>query len=201
MNRSRSKAYRISIIGLLTALIIVQSFVPMVGYISLGTVSITTIHLTVIIGAIMLGTSGGVELGLIWGITSLIVAFTTPADPLSLLLFRNPIIAIVPRVMTGLVAGLIFNQIRPSVRTGAIGSVKMVFSGIAGALTNTLLVIAFTWLFYASKAATIVGNGASSANLGWVMIAMLGVNAIAEAIAAGIVTPLLGQALVRFRRD
>lgn len=201
MNRTRSKAYRISTLGLLTALIIVQSFVPMIGYISFGGVSITTIHLTVIIGAVMLGTSGGAELGLIWGITSLIVAFTRPADPLSLLLFHNPIIAIVPRLMTGVVAGLIFNQIRPGMRTGTVGSIKMIFAGIAGALTNTLLVIAFTWLFYASKAATLVGNGASSANLGWIMIAMLGVNAIAEAIAAGIVTPLLGQALVRFRRD
>ncbi|WP_127849524.1 ECF transporter S component [Lacticaseibacillus hulanensis] len=201
MNRSRSKAYRISIIGLLTALIIVQSFVPMIGYISLGAVSITTIHLTVIIGAVMLGTSGGAELGLIWGITSMIVAYTTPADPLSLLLFRNPIIAIVPRVMTGVVAGLIFNQIKSSQKTGSVGTIKMIFSGIAGALTNTALVIAFTWLFYASKAATLVGNGASSANLGWVMMAMLGVNAIAEAIAGGIVTPLLGQALIRFRRD
>nr|WP_263849210.1 ECF transporter S component [Lacticaseibacillus sharpeae] len=70
MNRTRSKAYRISTLGLLTALIIVQSFVPMIGYISFGGVSITTIHLTVIIGAVMLGTSGGAELGLIWGITS-----------------------------------------------------------------------------------------------------------------------------------
>nr|WP_263849211.1 ECF transporter S component [Lacticaseibacillus sharpeae] len=112
---------------------------------------------------------------------------------MSLLLFHNPIIAIVPRLMTGVVAGLIFNQIRPGMRTGTVGTIKMIFAGIAGALTNTLLVIAFTWLFYASKAATLVGNGASSANLGWIMIAMLGVNAIAEAIAAGIVTPLLGR--------
>lgn len=200
MNRSRSKAYRISIIGILTALILVQSYVPLIGYISLGTVSITTIHLTVIIGAMMLGTSGGVEMGLIWGLTSLLVAYTTPADPLSLLLFRNPIIAIVPRVMTGLVAGLIFNQIQASKRTGVVGTIKMAVAGVAGALTNTLLVIGFTWLFYASKASTLVGNGASSANLGWVMMALLGVNAIAEAVAAGIVTPMLGQALIRFRR-
>lgn len=196
----RSSAYNVSVMGILTALLIMQALVPMFGYIRITPgIAITTMHLTVIIGAVVLGTRSGATLGLIWGIISMTVAYVAPGDPLSLLLFRNPIIAIVPRVLCGLVAGLIFNQVGRGGERRHL-TARMVTAGIAGALTNTLFVIGFTWLFYAQRAASIVGNGADSHNLGFVLIAMLGVNAVAEAIAAAIVTPLLGRALIRFRR-
>ena len=78
-------------------------------------------------------------------------------------------------------------------------TIKMVIAGVAGALTNTLLVIGFTWLLFASKAAQIV-PGANATNLGWLLITALAINAVAEAVLGGIVTPILGQALLRFRR-
>lgn len=64
-----SSAYKISILAILTALLMIQSFVPMVGYIYIlpGLPGVTTMHLTVIIGAIILGTRGGATLGAIWG--------------------------------------------------------------------------------------------------------------------------------------
>lgn len=198
MNRKNSAAYRVSIMGILTALLLLQAFVPMFGYIRItGGVAITTMHLTVITAAVVLGTRSGVMMGLIWGIISLTVAWTVPSDPMTILLFRNPIIAIVPRVLVGLVAGLLANSLRKHVPE----TVRLMLAGVGGALTNTALVIAFTWLFYASKAAPLIGHGASSQNLGWVMIAVLGVNAIAEAIAAGLIIPILGRALLRLRRN
>lgn len=200
MRQRRSSAYRLSIMSLLVALIILQSSLPMVGYISLGGISITTLHLTVITGAVVLGTGYGTALGAVWGLSSFIMAFVRPSDVLTILLFRNPIIAFVPRILAGLVAGLLFNQLLPKVRTGLGGSIKMSLAGICAALTNTLLVVGFTWIFYASKAATMIGHGANASNFGFVMLAMLGVNAVAEVIMAGVVTPILGQALIRFRR-
>ncbi|KRM87826.1 ECF transporter S component [Lacticaseibacillus thailandensis] len=200
MRRRRSSAYRISIMSLLVALIILQSALPMVGYISLGGISITTLHLTVIVGAVVLGTSYGTALGAVWGLSSWIMAFVRPSDVLTILLFRNPIIAFLPRILAGLVAGVLFNQLLPRVRTGVGGSIKMAIAGIGAALTNTLLVVALTWVFYASKAAALIGHGANTSNFGWVMLALLGVNAIAEVIMAGVITPILGQALIRFRR-
>lgn len=198
MNRKKSAAYRVSIMGILTALLILQAFVPMFGYIRItGGVAITTMHLTVIIAAVVLGTRSGVMMGLIWGIISMTVAYTVPSDPMTILLFRNPIIAIVPRVMVGFVAGTIASGLQK--RVGE--TLRFALAGVGGALTNTILVIGFTWLFYASRAAVLVGHGASSQNLGWIMIAVLGVNAIAEAIAAGLVIPILGRALLRLRRN
>ncbi|KRK71693.1 ECF transporter S component [Lacticaseibacillus nasuensis] len=197
----KSSAYTISILGILGALIILQAYIPMVGYIRIipGLPAISTIHLTVILGGVILGVRGGATLGLLWGCISLLKAYTSAADPVTLLLFQNPIIAIVPRIMVGVVAALIFNHIASKTRTGLGGTIKMVLAGIAGALTNTLLVIAFTWLLFASQAGKVV-HGANASNLGWLLIASLAVNAIAEATMAGIVTPILGQALLRFKR-
>ncbi|MDM7532047.1 ECF transporter S component [Lacticaseibacillus paracasei] len=197
----RGKAYNIAIIGILGALIILQAYIPMVGYVQIFPAwpAISTIHLTVIIGGIVLDYGGGASLGLLWGLTSLIRAYTSATDPVTLLLFRNPIIAIVPRVMVGLVAAFIFHQLFKKKQTPLAQTVKMVFAGVVGALTNTLLVIGFTWLMFASKAAQIV-PGADATNLGWLLMTALAINAVAEALLGGIVTPILGHALLRFRR-
>ena len=52
----RGKAYNIAIIGILGALIILQAYIPMVGYVQIFPAwpAISTIHLTVIIGGIVL---------------------------------------------------------------------------------------------------------------------------------------------------
>lgn len=178
-----------------------QAYIPMVGYVQIFPAwpAISTIHLTVIIGGIVLGYGGGASLGLLWGLTSLIRAYTSAADPVTLLLFRNPIIALVPRVMVGLVAAFVFHQLFKRHQSTLAQTIKMVIAGVAGALTNTLLVIGFTWLLFASKAAQIV-PGANATNLGWLLITALAINAVAEAVLGGIVTPILGQALLRFRR-
>lgn len=197
----KSNTYDIAIIGVLGALIIMQAYIPMVGYITILPVlpAISTIHLTVILGGVLLGVRGGAGLGLLWGSISLIKAYTSATDPMTLLLFQNPVIAIVPRVMVGIVAGLIFNHIAAGVRTGFGATIKLIAAGVAGALTNTSLVIGFTWLFFAQNAGRVVA-GASATNLGWVLIATLGVNAIAEATMAAIVTPVLGQVLLGLRK-
>ncbi len=187
----------ISLMGIFGALIILQAYIPMVGYIRIFPAwpAISTIHLTVILGGVLLGIPGGAGLGLLWGVISLIKAYTSATDPMTLLLFQNPIIAIVPRVMVGIVAAAVFNLLAPKVKTGLGATVKLVAAGILGALTNTGLVIGFTWIFFASRATQVVA-GADSANLGLLLMAAFGINAIAEAAMAGIVTPILGRVLL-----
>lgn len=75
----------------------------------------------------------------------------------------------------------------------------MSVAGVCGALTNTSLVIALTWVFFANNANAVV-KGADGSNLGWSLIGALAINAIAEALLAGILVPILGQALLRFKR-
>lgn len=197
----KSSAYTISIIGILGALIILQAYVPMIGYIRIIPLlpAISTIHLTVILGGVLLGVKGGAGLGAFWGCISLIKAYTDATDPVTILLFRNPIIAIVPRIMVGVVAALIFNHIAKAHQHDVIGTVKMILAGVCGALTNSGLVIIFTWILFANRANAVVA-GADATNLGWLLMGALAINMVAEAVMAGIVIPILGRVLLRFKR-
>ncbi|KRM20976.1 ECF transporter S component [Latilactobacillus graminis] len=198
MTHKNSSAYTISIMAILTAFLIIQSFIPMVGYINIipGLPAVTTIHLTVIIGAVILGTRQGTILGLIWGIIALFRAYTSPGDPLSLLIFQNPIIAILPRVMAGMIAGYTFEHLYQTKirKTGA-----MVFAGVFGALANTVLVILLTRVLYGHQAAGMYHTDPT--HLIMVMLGFVALNAVMEAVLAAIVTPLVATPLLRFKRS
>ena len=51
--------------GILSALIIVMTVVPYTGYINYGLVEITTLHIVVAVGAVMLGWQYGAVLGFV----------------------------------------------------------------------------------------------------------------------------------------
>ncbi|WP_461226536.1 ECF transporter S component [Lacticaseibacillus suihuaensis] len=197
----KNSSYMISVMGVFGALIILQAYIPMIGYIRLFPMwpAISTIHLTVILGGVLLGVRGGAGLGLLWGVVSLIKAYTGATDPMTLLLFQNPVIAIVPRVAVGVVAALVFAALSQAADNRRSAGLKMSLAGICGALTNTLLVIAFTWLFFAGRANAVV-PGANAQNLGWLLITAFAINAVAEAAMAAVVTPLLGLVLTDAKR-
>lgn len=197
MTHKNSSAYTISIMAILTAFLIIQSFIPMVGYINIipGLPAVTTIHLTVIVGAVILGTRQGAILGLIWGLISLFRAYTSPGDPLSLLIFQNPIIAILPRLMAGMMAGFTFQHLYQTKirKTGA-----MALAGIFGALINTILVIGLTRVLYGHQAAGMYHTDPT--HLIIVMLGVVALNAVMEATLAAVVTPLVATPLMRFKR-
>lgn len=198
MGKSRSTAFEVSILALLTALLILQVYIPIVIP---GGLQVTTVHITVALGAIILGTRDGAILGLIWGLLSLFRAFTSPSGPLTILLFTNPVIAIIPRVMVGVVAGLLFSFLFK--KTKLNHTLSLGLTGLASALTNTLLVVIFTLIFFQGRPNALYGAANASGshtNLIVFIFALLGINAVLEVIASGILVPLIGTPLLRFRK-
>ena len=65
------KVLDMSLAGIFTAIILMMSTIPFLGYIPLGFMNATIIHVPVIIGAIVLGPKYGAWLGLVFGLTSL----------------------------------------------------------------------------------------------------------------------------------
>lgn len=63
--------------GLLTGLMVVMAFTPL-GYIPLGFMNATTMHIPVILGACLFGPKMGAVLGGLFGVTSVIRATLTP---------------------------------------------------------------------------------------------------------------------------
>ncbi|WP_054746352.1 ECF transporter S component [Amylolactobacillus amylophilus] len=106
--------FNLTLIAIFTAIIFLQAFVPNLGYIVIVPTlpAITTIVLTVSIGGSLLGPCQGAILGLIWGLISLYMAYTRATDPITLLLFQNPVIAVVPRALVGVLSGLVAQALK-----------------------------------------------------------------------------------------
>ena len=166
--------------GILCALIIVMTIVPYTGYISYGLVEITTLHIVVAVGAVILGWQYGAVLGFVWGVTCILRALTNPLwAP-----FVNPMVSLVPRVLVGMVAGFAaqgFRKLR--LRSGLVASL----SAAAATLTNTVLVLSALKLFSA------VLTGVPL--LGTIYATLIGVNGSIELVAAVILVPVIVAAI------
>ena len=194
MNTQKNKTYRIAILGILSAFIIIQTFVPFLGNIPIPPLNPTITHITVIVAAFVLSTKDGMLVGLVWGLARMVKAYTLPASPLDLLLWTNPVIAVVPRVMVGLVAGLVFHAFLKRKQE----KVGMVTAAVLGSLTNTVLVLGFIALFYGNEYATALNVDPS--NLLKVLAGIVATNGIGEAVAAGLIAPFIATALMKVRR-
>ena len=185
MMATRSKAYRLTLRAILMAIIFIQGMVPFLGFIPLGVVNLTLIHITVIITAVTLGTADGMFVGLVWGLTTFIRAWTSPS-PLDQLVFTNPLVSVLPRVLVGLVAGVTFTLIYKRFKRVFVASAA---AAALGTLTNTVLVLGLMGLLHTNSVASHFGTS-PSALLG-VLVAIVISNGIPEIIAAVIITPLL----------
>ena len=135
---------RIVVTGILGGIIILQSLVQILGYppIPIPPGNATTIQITVIIGAILEGPIVGLILGFIFGLSSFLLDASG--------LFKNPFIAILPRLFIGPVAYYAYILLRRwSEPLGLAGA------GVIGSLTNTVLVLAALILFGLLTAAVI----------------------------------------------
>lgn len=102
----------IAIDGLFIAIILVLSLVPYLGFIQIGAISATILPIPVILGAALLGARRGLLYGVVFGVSSFLIAIMrgTAGDAL----FVDPLISIVPRVAFGIILALfsaiLFNE-------------------------------------------------------------------------------------------
>ena len=68
---SYQKTKKMVIMAIFIAIIIIQTLVPILGFIPLGIMNATIIHVTVAIGAILLGAKEGAGLGFVFALGSM----------------------------------------------------------------------------------------------------------------------------------
>lgn len=120
---------KIVIAGVLGAIAILLG-VTRLGYIPVPTAAgnATIMHIPAVIGGIMEGPLVGLLIGLIFGVSSFFNA-TVP-------MFKDPLVAILPRLFIGVVAFLVYVGLRRFNQYVAIG-----VAGFLGSMTNTILVL------------------------------------------------------------
>lgn len=182
----RAKIRRLTRRTMFLVLIILQDLIPFIGNIPIGPLSLTTLPVTVAVIAALFGPLEGCLAGTAWGLLTFIRAFVYPSSALAPLIFTNPLISVVPRLLAGLLAGWVFWLIKKSHKFGLAASC----AGIISSLTNTVLVLGGIYLF-ANTPQVAAGYHVSQANLGVALAAIVGTNGIAEMVLAGVLTPLI----------
>lgn len=177
---------RIAYLGVLIAVIVVLAAVPQIGFIQIPPLSLTIVHIPVIIGAIALKGNAGIILSLAFGIASWVVASTRGAA--TDLLFMNPLVSVVPRVLFGIVlTGLVTAMGKVSIRD----TFKNSIIALVGSLVHSLIV-----LFALMVSIGLTSNNLFSLdNWGLLFGAFFALNVIGEAVASVIITVPVVKAL------
>ena len=148
--QKRPNVRRITIVGILSALTLALSLIPQIGYITIPGLGlqITIVHIPVIIAGIIEGPVVGAFVGLIFGLSSLYTALTSPL-PIAFA-FLNPLVSILPRIFIGVVAWYVWRAMTTVTKDKA----RPVSIGIAaamGTVTNTIGVLGMIWILYAKR--------------------------------------------------
>lgn len=199
-------------LALFSALIMLLATVPYIGYIKVPFLAIqaTTIHIPVIVGSILLGPKAGAFLGAVFGLTSLINNTTQPGitsfcfspfiqmgeglggSPLAL------IICFVPRILCGVIPHYVFHGVQKLTKDpGRTRKRSLLLAGVAGSMTNTLLVMSMIYLFFgqAYAAARNIAYEAILSVIGSVIL----INGTIEAIVAALIASAVALAMMRAR--
>lgn len=173
-----------------------------IGLIPLPIIKATTLHIPVILGAVLLGPMGGAILGGVFGLCSMWNATTAPGllsfafSPfMSMTGLSGAVkaiwIALGCRILIGVVAYWLWIGLK-KLKVNDLIALPVV--GAVGALTNTTLVMGSIYFLLRPEYAQVMGVGIEVV-LGLVM-GIVGTSGVAEAIAGAVLVTAVGKALL-----
>lgn len=175
---------QMAISAILIAIIALMTFTP-IGYITIGTVfSICTIHIVVLLSAMLFGWKQGLISGLAFGLFCLLKAVIMPTAVTDTL-FINPLVSVLPRVIFGGVSGLVFDYLRRIKNKGVRTAMFMIFSGLCTML-HTALVLGSLWIF---------NQDMFDIGIKLFITTIIGLNFLVECVGAILLVPTLGWAI------
>jgi uncharacterized membrane protein len=193
-------------VALMSAIIVVLANTPL-GMIQLPIIKATTVHIPVIIGAILLGPMAGGILGFVFGVCSLIsntMAPTLLSFAFSPFLSTTGIpgalkaiwIAVGCRVLIGVAAGWIWILLKKlHMNRKGLQVVSLAVTGFLGSMVNTIGVMGSIYLLFARQYAE-AKEVAVTAVWGLIM-GTVTTAGIPEAIAAAVIVAVVAKVLLK----
>lgn len=205
MNKKQKDTRWLASVALMAAIVILLANTPL-GMIQLPIIKATTVHIPVILGAILLGPLAGAFLGAVFGVCSLVsntVAPTLLSFAFSPFMSMSGIpgaikalwISVGCRTLIGVVAGWVWIFMK---RCKVNSFAALPITGFIGSLTNTVLVMGSIYFLLAKEYST-VKSVALDAVWGLV-IGTVTASGVPEAIAAAILVALIGKVLLKVQR-
>ena len=189
-------------VALMAAIVVLLANTPL-GMIQLPITKATTVHIPVILGAVVMGPMAGALLGGVFGICSLISNTLTPTlTSFAFSPFMSTTglsgalkaiwISVGCRIMIGVVVGWLWIILKKLKRSD---TVSLAVVGFVGSMTNTVLVMGSIYVLLAQQYAEAKNVGVSAV-MGLIM-GTVAVNGIPEALAAMVLVVAIGSALLR----
>ena len=188
------KPRELTLLGLLTALLIVMSCTPL-GYLNIGPLAITFNVIPVAVAAIALGPTGGAIIGAVFGITSFLQAMGIGGvSSMGVITFEiSPFLTFiqrfVTRVLVGLLTGLIYNGLRKT----PLKNASVFIAGFCAAFLNTLLFMGALFLLF-GRTEYVQGLMAGRSII-VTLCTLVGINAVVEMLASTFISGVLGKGL------
>ena len=195
-------------VALMAAIVIVLANTPL-GMIQLPIIKATTVHIPVIIGAILLGPLAGGILGFVFGVCSLISNTMAP----TLLSFafspflsttglsgatKSIWISVGCRILIGVAAGWLWILLQQwNMNRKGLQIVALAVTGFVGSMVNTITVMGSIYILFAQQYAE-AKDVAVTAVWGLIM-GTVTASGIPEAIAAAILVAVITKVLLKTR--
>lgn len=205
MQTRKIDTHRMVAIAMLAGVLVIMGMTG-IGFIPLPVIKATTMHIPVILGAILLGPGAGAFLGAVFGLCSIWTNTTSPG----LLAFafspfmsttgligavKSVWIALGCRILFGWLAGMLWKLMK-KLKLKQI--IALPVTAAIATICHTFLVMGSIYLLLAQQYAE-AKNVALSAVFGLVM-GTITASGIPEAIAAAIIVPILAKALLHFEQ-
>ena len=194
-------------VALMAAIVIVLANTPL-GMIQLPIIKATTVHIPVIIGAIVLGPTAGAILGGVFGVCSLIsntMAPTLLSFAFSPFLSTTGIsgaikaiwVSVGCRILIGVVAGwvwILFKKLKMNHKMRQV--IALAITGFVGSMVNTIAVMGSIYVLFAKQYAE-AKEIAVTAVWGAVM-GTVTASGLPEAIAAAVLVTVITKVLLKY---
>ena len=202
MNTKKKDTRYLTSVALMASVVILLANTPL-GMIHLPIVKATTVHIPVILGAVMLGPWAGAILGGVFGVCSLIsntVAPTLLSFAFSPFMSMTGIpgalkalwISVGCRIMIGVVSGWLWILLKKC-KVSQTAALPIV--GFVGAMTNTAFVMGSIYILLAGQYAQ-ARSVALDAVWGMIMATVVS-SGVPEAVAAAVMVGVMGKVLMK----
>lgn len=190
--KQRFTVRQMATVGLLAAITVVLGMTGL-GFIPIPPISATILHIPTLIGALLEGPRIGALIGFIFGCYSMAQAFMAPN--IMSFVFYNPLVSILPRMLIGPAAYLVFRYL-PVKRT----VVRVAAALFIGTIVHTVLVMSAIYLLYAEPYAA--AKNIPVENVLNIVIGVAVFHGPLEALAATVVgTPVVMAVRAKFKKD
>lgn len=199
--KTEKKTLFLAQFALLLAIEIVVCFTPL-GSIPIGPIVATLAMIPVIITAILLGVGPGALMGGFAGLCSFLVMTFVSPSPTSFVFTPfysvgdihgngwSLVICFVPRILTGVVAGLVFRLLqRALAKRPKAKPLPYILGGALGSLTNTALVMAGIYVFFGQSYAEAIGKSYD------LLLALIGMTVLTNGVPEAVLGALCAWAV------